>query len=114
MRAGDLAGYRAKKRDPLCRNYRRWRVCTMPPPTSGGVTTLQVLGLLERFELAQNELYASIAGPNPTPPQWILVHASRIGNESFLAKIMEELGRRNQDPTFGAFFERYKALRTNR
>jgi gamma-glutamyltranspeptidase/glutathione hydrolase len=52
MRVADLARSRAKTRDALCRNYRRWRVCTMPPPTSGGVTTLQILGLLERFDLA--------------------------------------------------------------
>ncbi len=52
MRIVDLTRYRAKKREALCRNYRRWRVCTMPPPTSGGVTTLQILGLLERFDLA--------------------------------------------------------------
>ncbi len=48
----DLTRYRAKRREALCRNYRRWRVCTMPPPTSGGVTTLQILGMLERFDLA--------------------------------------------------------------
>ncbi len=52
MRVTDLARYRAKKREALCRNYRRWRICTMPPPTSGGVTTLQIMGMLERFDLA--------------------------------------------------------------
>ena len=52
MRVVDLARYRAKKREALCRNYRRWRICTMPPPTSGGVATLQILGMLERFDLA--------------------------------------------------------------
>ena len=49
----DLAGYRAKRRGPLCRPYRRWRVCAMPPPTSGGITVLQVLGILERFDLGR-------------------------------------------------------------
>ena len=48
----DLAGYRAVKRPALCRPYRNRRVCTMPPPTSGGLTTLQILGLLERFDMA--------------------------------------------------------------
>ena len=49
----DLANYRAKKREALCRRYRGWRVCGMPPPTSGGLAVLQILGLLERFDLAK-------------------------------------------------------------
>ena len=48
----DLAGYKPRQRDVLCRPYRQWRVCTMPPPTSGGVTLLQALGMLEAFDLA--------------------------------------------------------------
>jgi gamma-glutamyltranspeptidase / glutathione hydrolase len=47
----DLAGYRALRRDAVCLPYRSARVCGMPPPTSGGVTTLQILGLLERFPM---------------------------------------------------------------
>ena len=50
----DLAAYRALEREPLCGPYRQWRVCSMPPPSSGGVAVLQILGLLERvhFERA--------------------------------------------------------------
>ena len=48
----DLAGYRANERPPVCLGYRRHRVCSMGPPSSGGVTMLQILGLLERFDLA--------------------------------------------------------------
>ncbi len=48
----DLAGYEAVERRPLCRPYRRWKVCGMPPPTSGGVAVLQILGLLQGFDLA--------------------------------------------------------------
>lgn len=43
----DLRGYRAKEREPLCADYRRWRVCGMPPPSSGGVAIAQMLGVLE-------------------------------------------------------------------
>ncbi len=52
MTEADLAGYEAKKREPVCLVYRRWRVCGMPPPSSGGITTLQILGLLEGFDMA--------------------------------------------------------------
>jgi gamma-glutamyltranspeptidase/glutathione hydrolase len=42
----DLAAYRPVKRDPLCMPYGEHTVCGHPPPTSGGVTVLQILGLL--------------------------------------------------------------------
>ena len=43
----DLARYRAREREPVCAPYRRWTVCGVPPPSSGGVAVLQVLGMLE-------------------------------------------------------------------
>ena len=52
MSLADLAAYDAKPRQPVCAGYRQWRVCGMGPPSSGGVTTLQILGLLEGFDLA--------------------------------------------------------------
>jgi gamma-glutamyltranspeptidase/glutathione hydrolase len=51
----DLMGYRAVEREPLCRRYRGKRVCGFPPPTSGGIAVLQILGMLERFESKQLE-----------------------------------------------------------
>ncbi len=49
LTAADLAAYEAKVRTPLCRPYRQWQICGFPPPTSGGVTLLQILGLLEGY-----------------------------------------------------------------
>jgi gamma-glutamyltranspeptidase/glutathione hydrolase len=49
----DLRRYRAVERAPLCGPYRRWRVCSMAPPSSGGVAVLQILGLLERRGFAR-------------------------------------------------------------
>ena len=49
----DLEAYRAVERAPLCGTYRRLRVCGMPPPSAGGVTVLQMLGILERLDLRQ-------------------------------------------------------------
>jgi len=51
MSTADLAAYKAKPRDPVCGRYRVWRVCTMGPPSGGGVLVLQTLGMLERFDL---------------------------------------------------------------
>ncbi len=47
----DLTGYKAKERAALCAPYRSYRVCSMGPPSSGGTTVLQILGLLERFDM---------------------------------------------------------------
>ncbi|WP_415906304.1 gamma-glutamyltransferase [Neptuniibacter sp. QD72_48] len=48
----DLASYQAKERAPICLPYKEYRVCGFPPPTSGGVTVLQILKLLEQHDLA--------------------------------------------------------------
>jgi len=47
----DLADYRPIKREALCGPYRIWVVCGMPPPSSGGIAILQVLGLIEPFDV---------------------------------------------------------------
>ena len=49
----DVRGYRAVEREPLCGTYRIWRICSMGPPSSGGVGVLQILGILERVPFAQ-------------------------------------------------------------
>ena len=61
MTAADLAVYEAKKRDAVCLPYREWLVCGMPPPSSGGITTLQILGLLQGFDLGTLEAGSSSA-----------------------------------------------------
>ncbi|WP_296542532.1 gamma-glutamyltransferase [Rhodoferax sp.] len=49
----DLSGYTSKVRAPVCAEYRTsYKVCGMPPPSSGGITTLQTLGILQNFDLA--------------------------------------------------------------
>lgn len=51
MTLDDLAGYRARELQPLCAPYRGFRVCGMPPPSSGGIAVLQMLGMLAHFDL---------------------------------------------------------------
>ncbi|MGE5952364.1 MAG: gamma-glutamyltransferase [Qipengyuania vulgaris] len=52
MTYDDIAGYEAKERGAVCSNYREYRICSMGPPTSGGIAVQQILGQLERFDLA--------------------------------------------------------------
>ena len=51
MTLRDLADYAPRESAPLCTPYRTWRVCGPQLPSSGGVTTQQVLGMLSHFEL---------------------------------------------------------------
>jgi gamma-glutamyltranspeptidase/glutathione hydrolase len=52
MTAADVTGYTAKERAPVCVRYRVYKVCGMGPPSSGGIAVAQMLGQLERFDLA--------------------------------------------------------------
>jgi gamma-glutamyltranspeptidase/glutathione hydrolase len=47
----DLAQYQAKFRTPLRGKYHGYELITMPPPTSGGVVMLEMLNILENFDL---------------------------------------------------------------
>ena len=49
--AADLTAYEAKLRAPISTDYRGLQVVTMPPASSGGVALLQMLNMLERFNL---------------------------------------------------------------
>ena len=51
MTAKDLENYEAKKREPICGNYRDKKICGMAPPSSGGITVYQILKALEKYEL---------------------------------------------------------------
>jgi gamma-glutamyltranspeptidase/glutathione hydrolase len=57
----DLAAYRAVEREPVCGPYRAWRVCSMGPPSSGGVAVLQILGVLERVPFASAARHSEAA-----------------------------------------------------
>ena len=51
MTLADLAQYQVAIRQPLIGHYRGWTLAGMPPPSSGGLTSFQILKLLERFPL---------------------------------------------------------------
>lgn len=47
----DLKNYVAKEREPLRGNYRGHEIISMPPPSSGGIVLLQVLQMLEKYDI---------------------------------------------------------------
>ncbi|MDP3414100.1 MAG: gamma-glutamyltransferase family protein [Polaromonas sp.] len=85
----DLAGYQPKKREPLCHDYRAqsrdYRICGMPPPSSGAIAIGQILGMLNNTNAASLPLVTGTSGvpgtPGPTPSaDWLHLYteASRL------------------------------------
>lgn len=71
LSAMDLAIYRVIEREPVCVEYRSSEVCGMGPPSSGALTVGQILGMLNRYDLAS-------LGPD-SPEAWRLIgDASRL------------------------------------
>jgi gamma-glutamyltranspeptidase/glutathione hydrolase len=52
MTAGDLKAYRAVERTPVRGTYRGYDIVSMPPPSSGGVELVEMLNILEGYDLA--------------------------------------------------------------
>ncbi|CAO4163340.1 gamma-glutamyltransferase [Methylorubrum populi] len=52
MTAGDLAAYRPEIRTPVRGTYRGYEIVSMPPPSSGGVHLIEILNILEGYDLA--------------------------------------------------------------
>ena len=49
--AEDLKAYRVVEREPVRGNYRGFEVASMPPPSSGGAHLIEMLNILEGFDL---------------------------------------------------------------
>ena len=70
MTLADLAGYRPRKAEALCRPYRTYLVCT-PPLPSGGPALQELLGILENTDIAAH-------GPGDPQGWYLFAEASRL------------------------------------
>ena len=69
LTAADLAGYATKEREPLCTDWlASYRVCGMPPPSSGHLAMLQILGILERLPPLPDPLRGDQPGTRAEAP----------------------------------------------
>ncbi len=69
----DLAAYEVVVRPPVCPAYRAHHVCGMGPPSSGGLTVGQILGLLQHFDMAT-------PGPQSVDAWHLFAEASRLAH----------------------------------
>ena len=85
----DLAGYQAKKREPICSDYsargKAYLLCGMPPPSSGAIAVGQILGMLDNTPASTLGLVTGMGGvpgtTGPTPSaDWLHLYteASRL------------------------------------
>ena len=67
----DLANYQAKERQPIHNTFRGHDLYAPPPPSSGGVALVEMLNILEHFDLTEN-------GPNAPQTLHFMIEAMRL------------------------------------
>lgn len=85
MTLDDMAAYRPVKKPALCSDYRGHRLCSAPPPSSGGVGVQAILGLLEPMDMSA--MGPSIAGWHAFIEASFLGYADRdlyVGDPDFV------------------------------
>lgn len=85
----DMSGYEAVTREPLCTPWQQWEVCGFPPPSSGHLTIMQILGMLDQQPLLEAPLDSGAASSG-----WLhqFLEASRLA--------FADRGRYIADPAF--------------
>ncbi|SFT64679.1 gamma-glutamyltransferase family protein [Halomonas saccharevitans] len=85
----DLATYTAKEREPLCSDWQDHRLCGFPPPSSGHLTVMQILGILAQLPPSKAGLEDDLPGVD-----WLhrFLEASRLA--------FADRGRYIADPAF--------------
>ena len=109
MTAADLAAYRTVERVPVRGRYRGYDVLSMPPPSSGGVHLIQMLNILEGYDLAAlgHNGAASIHLMTEAMRRAYADRATHLGDPAFhrvpvqglISKRYAEALRRTVDPT---------------
>ncbi len=110
----DLKNYVAKEREPLRGNYRGHEILTMPPPSSGGIVMLQVLNMLEAYDIkamghnsaAELHLYTEASrrafadrAEYMADPDFADVPAAILINKEYAAKRREKLDLKHATPS---------------
>ena len=67
----DMKKYQAIERTAVCGPYHQYKVCGMAPPSSGGISVIQILAQLQSFELGQYP-------PNSLPAVHLLTQSARL------------------------------------
>jgi gamma-glutamyltranspeptidase/glutathione hydrolase len=93
LAASDLANYKAVLRKPVRGTYRDFEVFSFPPPSSGGVALIEMLNILEGFDLAPLGAGSSASIHRVTESMKLAFadRASYLGDPDFVAVPTEQL-----------------------
>jgi gamma-glutamyltranspeptidase/glutathione hydrolase len=112
----DLKNYRATERTPLRGTYRGHAIVTMPPPSSGGLALLQMLGMLEPFDVkalgfnsaAKIHLFTEVMRRAfrdrvefPADPDFVPVPVAGLLDRSYLDGLMKNFDPQQATPSAG-------------
>lgn len=107
----DLNSYMAKERIPLKGSYRGYEIISMPPPSSGGIVMMQVLNMLEAYDIRKMQ-------PNSAAKFHVFAEASRrafadraefMGDPDFAKVPLERLIDKQYAATRGSSIDLAKA-----
>ena len=110
----DLAAYRAKERKPVTGRYGDFEIVSMPPPSSGGVALIEMLNILEPYQLKSKGLLTA-------PALHLQVEAMRrayldrarsLGDPDFVKVPVNELTSKNHAKHVSATIDPGKASKS--
>ena len=110
----DLASYAAKLRAPLTGTYRGYGLITMPPPSSGGVVMIEMLNILEHFDLAKQGASSATALHYEIEAmrRGFLDRARYLGDPDFVDMPLERLTSKTYAATLAADIDAHHASRS--
>jgi gamma-glutamyltranspeptidase/glutathione hydrolase len=81
LAVSDFASYQVKQREPICTDYKQWRVCGFPPPSSGGIAVAQMLGIFASRNIAAS------------PPMGVMGPGGKLELQPDAVHLFSEAGR---------------------
>jgi gamma-glutamyltranspeptidase/glutathione hydrolase len=110
----DLAAYQARERAPVKGTYRGYDIVSMPPPSSGGVALLQMLNILENFDLKSKGQFstATIHLQVEAMRRAYLDRARHLGDPDFVEVPVARLTSKAYAKTLAAGIDQQNATRS--
>jgi gamma-glutamyltranspeptidase/glutathione hydrolase len=107
----DLAAYQAKERRPVKGKYRDFEITSMPPPSSGGIALIEMLNIIEPFELKTKGLLTAPALHLQIEAmrRAYLDRARHLGDPDFVAVPVDKLISKDYARTAAATIDPAKA-----
>jgi len=89
----DFARYSVVERDPIRCSYRGYQIAAVPPPSSGGITTCEILGILGGYKLGDAGFHsaASVHLMVEAMRHAFLDRNSRLGDPAFVTNPVDRL-----------------------